>query len=116
GTRPPPRSAPPAESARGGPPTPGENSNLVPVGPRAGLRGVEGAPLAPRGEGHGGRMGPGQGLGAPRGPGGPFQTTQTRPCVVYQPVSDELARRRLENMRSFYTTDRHRLFGKEINR
>ncbi|KAK4204902.1 hypothetical protein QBC40DRAFT_74619 [Triangularia verruculosa] len=47
-----------------------------------------------------------------------MKMTSTGPSIYYQPVSEELAQRRLENMRSYYTQDRHRDMGREdeINR
>lgn len=109
----PPRiSRPLRDTGRADPLSPAKDSNLIPQGPRA-SRGVEGAPVAPRGDGRGGRMGPGPGA---HWPTGQFQTTQARPVITYQPVSEELARRRIDNMRSFYTADTHREPGKEINR
>lgn len=44
------------------------------------------------------------------------QRTRSRPTISYQLVSPELARRRVDNMRSFYTTDSRRELGREINR
>jgi SAP domain-containing ribonucleoprotein len=95
------------------PPT-GPASSAIPTGPRG--FGVEGAPLGPRG--NGGRMGP------PSGPRGVsqleegFKQTQTHPQLLWKPVSEDLAMRRIDNMRSHYTTDRYRDLGKpdEINR
>ncbi|KAK4640550.1 hypothetical protein QC761_601700 [Podospora bellae-mahoneyi] len=44
--------------------------------------------------------------------------TSTGPPLYYQPVSEELAQRRLDNMQSYYTKDRYRDMGREdeINR
>ncbi|KAK4231258.1 hypothetical protein QBC38DRAFT_241667 [Podospora fimiseda] len=50
--------------------------------------------------------------------GGEWKTTTTGPSLTYKPVSEELAQRRIDNMRSYYTTNRHRDMGRddEINR
>ncbi|KAK4166041.1 hypothetical protein QBC43DRAFT_207066 [Cladorrhinum sp. PSN259] len=50
--------------------------------------------------------------------GGEWKTTVTGPPLTYKPVSEELAERRTENMRSYYTKDRYRDIGREdeINR
>ncbi|RKU49041.1 hypothetical protein DL546_009775 [Coniochaeta pulveracea] len=95
------------------PPT-GPASSAIPTGPRG--FGIEGAPLGPRG--NGGRMGPPTGpRGAPQSDEG-FKQTRTYPQIMWKPVSEDLAMRRIDNMRSHYTTDRYRDLGKpdEINR
>lgn len=100
------------QSAR--PPPTGPAASGIPTGPRN--SGVEGAPLGPRGSG--GRMGP------PYRPQGVTQLeegwkqTSTYPQLLYRPASEELALRRIDNMRSYYTSDKHRDMGKEdeINR
>jgi hypothetical protein len=79
----------------------------IPVGPRALREAIP--PVAPRGN-QGGRQ------TQPRGVRGAVQSTQTRPVIQYQPVSEELAHKRLENMRALYTQDPNRDLGKEINR
>ncbi|SPJ91540.1 uncharacterized protein FTOL_13555 [Fusarium torulosum] len=86
-------------------------SDIIPVGPRA-LRDPA-IPTGPR------PVRPGTGPGPrppPTNPGGTFKRTNTRPVINYQPVSEDLARRRIDNMRSHYSTDRDRDFGREINR
>jgi hypothetical protein len=86
-------------------------SDVIPVGPRA-LRDPA-IPTGPR------PVRPGTGPGPrppPTNPGGTFKRTNTRPVINYQPVSEDLARRRIDNMRSHYSTDRDRDFGREINR
>ena len=45
-----------------------------------------------------------------------MQQTRARPSISFQLTSAELAKRRLDNMRSFYTLDRGRPLGREINR
>ncbi|KAM0563611.1 hypothetical protein ACHAPJ_001336 [Fusarium lateritium] len=86
-------------------------SDSIPLGPRA-LRDPA-IPTGPR------PVRPGTGPGPrppPMNPGGASKRTNTRPAINYQPVSEDLARRRIDNMRSFYTTDRDRDLGREINR
>ncbi|RGP77693.1 sap protein [Fusarium longipes] len=83
----------------------------IPVGPRA-LRDPA-IPTGPR------PVRPGTGPGPrppPINPGGASKRTNTRPVIHYQPVSEDLARRRIDNMRSYYTTKRDGGFGREINR
>lgn len=60
---------------------------------------------------------------APRGPRpdrspGRFQgdRTRARPSISFSLVPEELARRRIDNMHSFYTKDISRDYGREINR
>lgn len=89
---------------------------VIPTGPSRGNTGIEGAPLGPRGGG--GRMAPPQ---RPHGSGtlgGGSKSTQSLPSLLYKPVSDEVAMRRIDNMRSYYTTDKYRDMGRddEINR
>ncbi|KAH8735571.1 hypothetical protein BGZ61DRAFT_81622 [Ilyonectria robusta] len=95
------------------PPGPAANSaDSIPLGPR-GYRDVGGPPTGPR------AVRPGSGPGPrppPSAPGGDTKQTSAQPAVYYQPVSEDLARRRIENMRSFYTSDRNRDVGREINR
>jgi hypothetical protein len=83
----------------------------IPVGPRA-LRDPA-IPTGPR------PVRPGTGPGPrppPINPGGASKRTSARPVIHYQPVSEDLARRRIENMRSYYTSKRDGDFGREINR
>lgn len=84
----------------------------IPVGPRA-LRDPA-IPTGPR------PVRPGTGPGPrppPINPGGASKRTNARPVIYYQPVSEELARRRIDNMRSYYTSRRDGgNFGREINR
>ncbi|KAF0330211.1 SAP domain-containing protein [Colletotrichum asianum] len=91
--------------------------NAIPLGPRA--RGTEGAPLGPRGDRDPPRGPGGRGSRQIQNfPGGPVQTTRKNPPITFQPVSDDLASRRIRNMRSFYTQDLKRDMGPEteINR
>ncbi|KAF9766138.1 hypothetical protein IL306_001495 [Fusarium sp. DS 682] len=93
------------------PPSSTMATNSIPLGPRA-LRDPA-IPTGPR------PVRPGTGPGPrppPINPGGAFKRTNTRPFINYQPVSEDLARRRIENMRSYYTNDRSRDLGREINR
>ncbi|KAF5008918.1 hypothetical protein FDECE_4830 [Fusarium decemcellulare] len=108
-----------ASMSRAGPPPgprppPGSSTmsnDPIPLGPR-GFRDPA-IPTGPR------PVRPGTGPGPrppPTNPGGTFKRTNTRPVVNYQPVSEDLARRRIDNMRSFYTSDRERDLGRDINR
>ncbi|KAK2676148.1 SAP domain [Fusarium oxysporum f. sp. vasinfectum] len=93
------------------PPSSTMATNSIPLGPRA-LRDPA-IPTGPR------PVRPGTGPGPrppPINPGGAFKRTNTRPVIDYQPVSEDLARRRIDNMRSYYTNDRNRDVGREINR
>jgi hypothetical protein len=93
------------------PPSSTMATNSIPLGPRA-LR-EPAIPTGPR------PVRPGTGPGPrppPINPGGAFKRTNTRPVINYQPVSEDLARRRIDNMRSYYTKDRDRDVGREINR
>lgn len=91
-----------------------ERKQSIPTGPSRQFSGIEGAPTGPRGF-QGGRA-PGMHsarLGRQEQPG-----TQTRafPVITYQPVPDELARRRLEVIAAAKTKDLDRDFGKEYKR
>ncbi|KAF4444053.1 sap protein [Fusarium austroafricanum] len=93
------------------PPIAAMTTNSIPLGPRA-LRDPA-IPTGPR------PVRPGTGPGPrppPINPGGTFKRTNTRPVISYQPVSEDLARRRIESMRSYYSNDRDRDLGREINR
>ncbi|KAM0348998.1 hypothetical protein ACHAPU_003933 [Fusarium lateritium] len=86
-------------------------SDSIPLGPRA-LR-EPAIPTGPR------PVRPGTGPGPrppPTNPGGTSKRTNARPVIHYQPVSEDLARRRIDNMRSYYSSDHNRNFGREINR
>ncbi|RMJ06498.1 hypothetical protein CDV36_013907 [Fusarium kuroshium] len=108
-----------ASTSRAGPP-PGPRQptgpsmmggDAVPVGPR-GYRDPA-IPTGPR------PVRPGTGPGPrppPTNPGGTSKRTNSRPAIYYQPVSEDLASRRIDNMRSFYSTDRDRDVGRDINR
>ncbi|KAK0722098.1 hypothetical protein B0T26DRAFT_619560, partial [Lasiosphaeria miniovina] len=92
-------------------PQPSVPAAVIPSGPARQFLGVEGAPLGPRGRGNY-RQVP-----FPIGDGDHI-ITKTQPPLAYKPVPQELARRRLDNMRSYYTRDRNRDIGRpdEINR
>ncbi|KAK3390993.1 hypothetical protein B0H63DRAFT_557864 [Podospora didyma] len=83
----------------------------IPTGPARQFPGITGAPLGPRGRGVNYR--PPSFLPTPG-----FEATRTFPHIEYKPVSEELAQRRLTNMRSHYTRDKYRNLGREdeINR
>ncbi|KAK3688381.1 hypothetical protein B0T22DRAFT_151824 [Podospora appendiculata] len=89
------------------PPPPSAPAMSIPSGPARQYPGIEAAPLGPRGRG-----------GNRADNGGIWQSTDTRPSLPFKPVPEELAQRRLEHMRSYYTQDRHRDMGRadEINR
>lgn len=90
--------------------------------------GVEGAPTGPR------NHRPGADATGPRGarPSAPGAWTQTQrrpsnaegasewtvvqPALAFQPVSRAVVHRRLQDMRSFYTSDRSRRHGRDLNR
>ncbi|KAF4119257.1 SAP domain-containing ribonucleoprotein [Geosmithia morbida] len=76
----------------------------APTGPRSLLE----PPTGPRAK----RSGPGP-FPPPASSGG--RTTRSYPPVQFAPVSDDLARRRLSSMHSFYT-DRRGPYGRDINR
>jgi SAP domain-containing ribonucleoprotein len=98
----------------------------VPSGPPRGFPGVEGAPSGPRGRG------PNHYRQAPPPPAAPATyddrdrardrggviTTRSDPPLQYRPVPEELAERRLDNLKAHITKDRHRDLGRpdEINR
>ncbi|KAJ2895131.1 hypothetical protein MKZ38_006875 [Zalerion maritima] len=73
-----------------------------PTGPRI-HPGVEGAPLAPRADQQRGRGGPG--MRAPRTNDPNIRTTRVDPMLYWKPIADELAQRRIENMRRFYNAE-----------
>ncbi|KAK0746553.1 hypothetical protein B0T18DRAFT_326827 [Schizothecium vesticola] len=85
----------------------------VPTGPSRPFAGVEGAPSGPRGRGRDSFRQ--QSFPTPIGDN---RETRTHPPLRWRPVPDELADQRIENMRFFYTKDRHRDMGapNEINR
>ncbi|KAL2263177.1 hypothetical protein VTK26DRAFT_7832 [Humicola hyalothermophila] len=96
----------------------------VPTGPaRNTYPGVEGAPLGPRGRGGNHYRQPpppppqSQMYSSASGDRD-FRVTRAGPPVRYRPVPEELAARRLANLRSYITKDRHRDLGRpdEINR
>lgn len=108
-----------ASASRAGPP-PGPRQPMDPS-----MMGGDSVPLGPRGYRDpaiptGPRpVRPGTGPGPrppPTNPGGASKRTNARPAIYYQPVSEDLASRRIDNMRSFYSTDRDRDFGRDINR
>ncbi|KAH8912256.1 hypothetical protein BR93DRAFT_69753 [Coniochaeta sp. PMI_546] len=106
------RPPPPRAAA---PPT-GPASTFVPTGPSQPTSGVQGAPTGPRGRG--GRMPPGLPLQGGVTPQEGFKATRALPSLLYRPASDEVVRRRIDNMRSFYTKDKYRDMGpvEDINR
>lgn len=84
------------------PPPTGPAATAGPVYP-----GIEAAPRGPRGGGGGGRP--------------PYQNphnrqTDTKPQLTYTPKDEDVARRRMDNMRSFYTRDPPADLGKDYHR
>ncbi len=63
-------------------------------------------------------MPPGQPLQGGVTPQEGFKATRALPSLLYRPASEEVVRRRIDNMRSFYTKDRYRDLGpvEDINR
>lgn len=82
--------APPATNTA----PPPEGMQSIPTGPSRGLTGIEGAPTGPRGL-QGGRAQPHP---SRLDRAGDYKSTTTRPSIPYQPVSEELARRRLDTI------------------
>ena len=103
---PPPSARPPSGPAI-------DDMNAIPLGPRGQRDAIP--PTGPR------AIRPGTGPG-PRPPptsmppSGPGQRTQARPSIAYTLVSEDLARRRIDNMRGFYSPNAPRDLGREINR
>ncbi|KAB5523897.1 hypothetical protein GE09DRAFT_1152965 [Coniochaeta sp. 2T2.1] len=97
------------------PPT-GPASTLIPTGPSQPASGIQGAPTGPRGRG--GRMPPGYPLQGGVTPQEGTKATRANPSLLYRPQGEELALRRIDNMRSYYTKDKHRDMGpvEDINR
>jgi SAP domain-containing ribonucleoprotein len=106
----------PRQNPRAPAPPTGPASTSIPTGPSQMNTGIQGAPLGPRGRG--GRVAPPFALQAAGNPHEAFKSTRALPSLLYKPASDEVVRRRLDNMRSFYTKDKYRDLGKEdeINR
>ena len=67
-----------------------------PTGPRA-QAGVQGAPLAPRADQQRGR-----GFRVPRLNDPTIRTTRAEPMIYWKPLTDDLAQRRVQNMRRYY--------------
>ncbi|KAM7202825.1 hypothetical protein V8F33_002483 [Rhypophila sp. PSN 637] len=91
----------------------------IPTGPARQFPGIEGAPSGPRGNGFFRDVQVGSSSGGGGGGGGRAELwTTSRPQISYKPVPDEVAQRRLDNMRSYYTKDKNRDMGREdeINR
>ncbi|KAK0627248.1 hypothetical protein B0T14DRAFT_421921 [Immersiella caudata] len=86
-------------------------ASSIPTGPSRPFGGVEGAPLGPRGRGTASYR-------QDAFPAASGEWTQARPPLSFKPVPKDLAERRIDNMRSYYTKDRHRDLGREdeINR
>lgn len=82
-------------------------SKPPPTGPAAGptYPGIEAAPRGPRGRGGGSRLETPNSL-----------MTQAHPRLSYTPLSNDVARRRVDNMRSFYSKNAPSDLGKDYHR
>ncbi|TLD26745.1 hypothetical protein PspLS_05096 [Pyricularia sp. CBS 133598] len=90
-----------AEPKTTAPPSgPNGASRAVPTGPANQYPGIESAPSGPR------NMGGRRGAGDVRG--NAHERTRTSPSISWQPVSADLARRRLDNLNSFVSKDPNR--------
>ncbi|KID98448.1 SAP domain-containing protein, partial [Metarhizium majus ARSEF 297] len=107
-SRPPPPTKPASVAASVPAPAP-DSINSAPLGPR-GTFTDSAPPTGPRGPR---RQQPPP---APHPPSGEAQFTRARPSLAYHLVPEDLARRRVQNMRAFYTRDLNRDLGREINR
>lgn len=95
------------------PPPPGPQPTSFAAGSSRPHEGIESAPLGPRGRGSNTyRQQPFSSFSEG------FKETRAYPSLSYRPVSAELAERRLQDMRKYYTQDRNRNLGRpdEINR
>ncbi|TLS29459.1 hypothetical protein PpBr36_01369 [Pyricularia pennisetigena] len=100
-----------AEPKTTAPPSgPNGTSRAVPTGPANQYPGIESAPSGPRNMG-GRRTG-----GAGDARGNAHERTRTSPSISWQPVSADLARRRLENLNSFVSKDPNRDVGRDCHR
>ncbi|TPX14376.1 uncharacterized protein E0L32_005572 [Thyridium curvatum] len=95
----------------------------IPTGPSSRVYpGIEAAPSGPRGYLDRSSRAPGppssSSSGRQAGPGGPEQTTRAHPPISYQPVSAEVAKRRVAHVHSFVPRDpqRRALVGRDKNR
>lgn len=105
------RAGPAPTSAPTGPRLTTDTANNIPLGPRGGPPSHNGPapPTGPRPK----RSGPGP--FPRRDTTTPGKRTQAFPVVTYSRVPEDLARRRISNMRSFYT-GRRGPYGRDINR
>ncbi|KAH9439128.1 hypothetical protein MCOR02_002700 [Pyricularia oryzae] len=98
-----------AEPKTTAPPSgPNGASRAVPTGPANQYPGIESAPSGPR------NMGGRRGAGDARGNG--HERTRTSPSISWQPVSADLARRRLDNLNGFVSKDPNRDVGRDCHR
>ncbi|KAH7327981.1 hypothetical protein B0I35DRAFT_416261 [Stachybotrys elegans] len=102
-SRPPPGARPPT-----GPAAPANGPNAIRLGARVAT--AARPPTGPRSLRR--DVGPNTGLSNPD----TVQRTVTRPSITFKMVPKDLAERRIDNMRSYYTTDSTRDLGSEINR
>ncbi|KAI0387789.1 hypothetical protein F5Y04DRAFT_240988 [Hypomontagnella monticulosa] len=106
GLAPPPKQAPLAAESQP------ERKQSIPTGPSRPFSGIENAPTGPRG------FQPSRGPVMHSRSGRVEQgiSTRTYPNILYQPVSDELVKRRLDAIAVAKTKDSHKDFGKEYKR
>ncbi|OAA43662.1 SAP domain-containing protein [Metarhizium rileyi] len=107
-TRPPPPTKPPPMAAA-------DIVNSAPLGPRGNFT-DSAPPTGPRGPRRTQPPPPPPPPPAAHFPSGEPRFTRTRPSVAYHLVPEDLARRRVDNMRTFYTRELNRDMGREINR
>ncbi|KAI1470633.1 uncharacterized protein F4812DRAFT_418415 [Daldinia caldariorum] len=91
-----------------------ERKPSIPTGPSRQFSGIEGAPTGPRG--FNSNHGPGMHQTRAGILDQPGQSTHAHPIVRYQPVSDDLVRRRLDAIAAAKTKDTDRDFGKDYKR
>ncbi|KAI1210978.1 uncharacterized protein F4807DRAFT_421103 [Annulohypoxylon truncatum] len=91
-----------------------ERKQSIPTGPSRSFAGIEGAPTGPRGfpGGRGSAIHPNRMARIDQA----GQTTRAFPTITYQPVSDELVRRRLDTISAAKSKSLDRDFGKEYKR
>ncbi|KHN98012.1 SAP domain-containing protein [Metarhizium album ARSEF 1941] len=106
--RAPPPPPPPTKPSSIAAPAP-DSINSAPLGPRGAFT-DSAPPTGPRGSRRP------QPPPAPYRPTGEARFTRARPSVAYHLVPEHLARRRVENMRAFYTRELNRDLGREFNR
>ncbi|KAI0889052.1 uncharacterized protein GGS22DRAFT_153012 [Annulohypoxylon maeteangense] len=97
------------------PEPPPERKQSIPTGPSRPFAGIEGAPTGPRGF-TGGRGGAAMHPNRMARLDDAGQPTRAFPTITYQPVSDELVRRRLDTISAAKTKNLDGDFGKDYKR